>query len=87
MTGRPADLVKRVEHRDEPGLRYYSEAIALTMAVEYAQMELLEKFFNISMSEAQLALRLQLGRVGGGRMRGCFRSARCDARAAGAGGR
>ena len=58
VTGRPADLVKRVEHGDEPGLRYYAEAIALTMAVEYAQMELLEKFFDVLLSEAQLAFRL-----------------------------
>jgi [acyl-carrier-protein] S-malonyltransferase len=63
IIGRPADLVKRVEHGDEPGLRYYAESIALTMAVEYAQMELLEKFFDISMSQSQLAFGYSLGEL------------------------
>lgn len=63
VTGRPADLVKRVEHGDEPGLRYYAEAIALTMAVEYAQMELLEKFFDVLLSKAQLAFGYSLGEL------------------------
>jgi [acyl-carrier-protein] S-malonyltransferase len=62
-TGRPADLVKRVEHGDEPGLRYYAESIALTMAVEYAQMELLQKFFDVTLSQAQVAYGYSLGEL------------------------
>jgi [acyl-carrier-protein] S-malonyltransferase len=63
VTGRPADLVKRVEHGDEPGLRYYAESIALTMAVEYAQMELLQKFFDVALSQAQVAYGYSLGEL------------------------
>jgi [acyl-carrier-protein] S-malonyltransferase len=63
VTGRPADLVKRVEHGDEPGLRYYAESIALTMAVEFAQIELLERFFDVALAKAQLAYGYSLGEL------------------------
>ena len=61
--GRPVDLVRRVVERNEPGLDYYAEAVALIMSVEFAQIELLQNFFGVHFSEAKLAFGYSLGEL------------------------
>src|SRR5262245_14157546 len=54
VTGRPVDLEGRVRRREEPNLERYAEAIALVMAVDLAQVQLLEDFHGVRYSEAKL---------------------------------
>ena len=61
--GRPVDLVRRVVERSEPDLDHYAEAVALVMAVEFAQIELLQNFFGVHFSEAKLAFGYSLGEL------------------------
>ena len=61
--GRPVDLVRRVVERSEPDLDHYAEAVALVMAVEFAQIELLQNFFGVYFSEAKLAFGYSLGEL------------------------
>src|SRR3990172_825776 len=61
--GRPVDLVRRVAERDEPDLAHYAEAVALVMAVEFAQIELLQRHFGVYFSEAKLAFGYSLGEL------------------------
>ena len=63
VIGRPVDLVRRVVDRDEPDLNHYAEAVALVMAVEIAQLQLLEKHFGVYFSEARLAFGYSLGEL------------------------
>lgn len=62
-TESPVDLLKRVEQGDEPGLDHYAESIALVVAVEVAQMRLLEEIHNVEMAQAQLAFGYSLGEL------------------------
>src|SRR4029453_16195223 len=48
VTGRPVDLVGRVERREEPDLAHYAEAIALVMAVDLGQVQLLQEFHGVA---------------------------------------
>ncbi|NOZ39440.1 MAG: ACP S-malonyltransferase [Planctomycetes bacterium] len=57
------DLVKRVEQNDEPGLKHYAESIALIVAVEVAQMRLLNEIHQVETSRAQVALGYSLGEL------------------------
>jgi [acyl-carrier-protein] S-malonyltransferase len=61
--GRPVDLVRIVEERNEPGLANYAEAVALVMAVELAQVELLEQHFGVRFSEGRLTFGYSLGEL------------------------
>jgi [acyl-carrier-protein] S-malonyltransferase len=61
--GRPVDLVRRVLERSEPDLDHYAEAVALVMAVEFAQIELLQNFFGVHFSESKLAFGYSLGEL------------------------
>ncbi len=61
--GSPVDLVRRVAERSEPDLDHYAEAVALVMAVEFAQIELLQDFFGVHFSEAKLAFGYSLGEL------------------------
>jgi [acyl-carrier-protein] S-malonyltransferase len=61
--GRPVDLVRRVKERSEPDLDHYSEAVAIVMAVEFAQIELLQNFFGVHFSESKLAFGYSLGEL------------------------
>ena len=59
---RPVDLVDRVQARRETtGLAEYAEDIALIVAVELAQVRLLEAFFGIELPQARLAFGYSLG--------------------------
>jgi len=58
----PVDLVGRVrEGRETRDLRDYPEDVALIVAVEMAQLKLLEEFFGIAMNQAKVALGNSLG--------------------------
>jgi [acyl-carrier-protein] S-malonyltransferase len=61
--GRSVNLVQRVTGRSEPDLDHYAEAVALVMAVEFAQIELLQNFFGVYFSEAKLAFGYSLGEL------------------------
>jgi [acyl-carrier-protein] S-malonyltransferase len=63
VTGRPIDLEGRVLRREEPDLQHYAEAIALVMAVDLAQVQLLEDFHGVRYSEAKLAFGYSLGEL------------------------
>lgn len=60
---RPVDLVARVRERRETTLGEYGEAIAMIVAVEMAQLELLREMFGIAYESAQLAIGYSLGEV------------------------
>jgi [acyl-carrier-protein] S-malonyltransferase len=58
----PVDLLGRVrEGRETRDLRDYPEDVALIVAVEMAQLQLLDEFFGISLSKAKVALGNSLG--------------------------
>lgn len=63
VLGRPVDLVARVRERRETTLAEYGEAIALIVAVEMAQLELLREFFGIEYRAAPLAIGYSLGEI------------------------
>ena len=61
--GRPVDLVRRVTASSEPGLDAYAEAVALIMAVELAQVQLLEEFHGVHFSTSKLCYGYSLGEL------------------------
>ena len=63
IIGRPVDLVRVVSRREEPGLDRYAEAVALIVAADLAQVELLEEFHGVRFREAKLAYGYSLGEL------------------------
>lgn len=63
ITGRPMDLVARVEAGQEMTLEQYSEAVLLVMTMEIAQLRLLQQFFDIHYRSAQLAFGFSVGEL------------------------
>ncbi len=63
VTGRRADLVGRVRRRRGSSLRTFSQDIALILAMELAQIRLLQEMFAVDYSRAALALGYSLGEV------------------------
>jgi [acyl-carrier-protein] S-malonyltransferase len=63
VTGKRADLVDRVRRHRETSLRSYAEAIALIMAMELAQLELLEQYHDRDPRTARIALGYSLGEL------------------------
>ncbi len=59
----PVDLLKRVQQSDEPGIEHYAESISLVVAVEVAQMRLLQEIHGIETSQAQVAFGYSLGEM------------------------
>ncbi len=59
----PVDLVKRVREGQETTLAEYHESIALIVAAELAQLEMLETFFDISMTNADMTYGFSLGEL------------------------
>lgn len=59
----PVDLVKRVSDGLEPTLDEYHESIALIVAAELAQLEMLETFFDISITKADMIYGFSLGEL------------------------
>jgi [acyl-carrier-protein] S-malonyltransferase len=60
---RPVDLVAAVSERREFGMDRYAEAIALIVAADLAQVELLEEFHGVRYREAKLAYGYSLGEL------------------------
>ncbi|MCG8450018.1 MAG: hypothetical protein MI725_10635 [Pirellulales bacterium] len=60
---KPVDLIQRVESQSEPGLAHYEEAISIVVAVEVAQLRLLNELHGIDMSSAKLAYGYSLGEL------------------------
>ena len=60
---RPVDLVEAVSQRREFGLDRYAEAVALIVASDLAQVELLEEFHGVRFREAKLAYGYSLGEL------------------------
>lgn len=61
--GRRVDLVDRVRRRQEATLSEYAEAVALVVAVEIAQIEILETQFGVKYADAQMAYGYSLGEI------------------------
>ena len=57
------DLVERVRLEKEPSLKEYHESIALIVAVELAQIDILKNFFNISLANANMMYGFSLGEL------------------------
>ncbi len=60
---RPVDLASAVSERREYGLDRYAEAVAMIVAADLAQVELLEKFHGVRFGEAKLAYGYSLGEL------------------------
>jgi [acyl-carrier-protein] S-malonyltransferase len=60
---RPVDLVARVRAGEETTLATYGDAVALLIAVEAAQLELLEQCFGIDYRAAKFAFGFSLGEI------------------------
>jgi [acyl-carrier-protein] S-malonyltransferase len=63
IIGRPVDLAQLVENNHEPNLHNYPEAVALIVAVELAQVQLLEEFHGVRYRDARLAYGYSLGEL------------------------
>ena len=57
------DLVERVRLEKEPSLKEYHESIALIVAVELAQIDILKTFFDISLVNANMMYGFSLGEL------------------------
>lgn len=63
VLARPVDLVARVRANEETKLEAYGEAVALIMAAEAAQLELLEKQHGIDYRQARFSFGYSLGEI------------------------
>lgn len=63
IIGRDVDLVQRVRDERETELDDYAEAITIIVAVELAQIRLLQEFHDISFQGARLATGFSLGEI------------------------
>ncbi len=61
---RPVDLVSQVRGGRETSLATYGEALALILAVEAAQLELLRTFFDVDWTRARFSFGFSLGEIG-----------------------
>ena len=61
---RPVDLVSRVRSGEETSLETYGDAVALLLAVESAQLELLGQFFDVDYHAARFSFGFSLGEIG-----------------------
>ncbi len=63
ITGKPVDLLRRVRIGQEPELHEYADSIALVMAVEIAQLEILEQCHGIDYRQAPMVMGYSLGEI------------------------
>ncbi len=63
IIARPVDLAARVRRGEEATLAEYAEAVALVVAVELAQIEILESQFGVKYAAAQMAYGYSLGEI------------------------
>jgi [acyl-carrier-protein] S-malonyltransferase len=61
--GGKTDLMARVERGEEADLAHYAEAVALIMAVELAQIEILREVHHVSLPGASFAFGYSLGEL------------------------
>ncbi|MBT7728560.1 MAG: ACP S-malonyltransferase, partial [Planctomycetaceae bacterium] len=59
----PVDLAQRVRLEKEATLKEYHESIALIVTMELAQLEILETFFEISLTDANMMYGFSLGEL------------------------
>lgn len=60
---RKVNLVERVRRNEETNLATYGDAIALIVAMELAQIRLLEEFFDVPLSKARMIYGYSLGEL------------------------
>jgi [acyl-carrier-protein] S-malonyltransferase len=63
INGRRVNLVRRVQRGTETTLRSYGEAIALIVAMEMAQLQILEDFFDVPYHGARVLVGYSLGEI------------------------
>ncbi|MEM9353035.1 MAG: ACP S-malonyltransferase [Planctomycetota bacterium] len=63
QTAGKVDLERRVLEDDEPGLKFYSESIALVVAVEVAQLRLLSEVHGVDHGQARHYMGYSLGEL------------------------
>ncbi len=63
VIGRPVNLVERVRRREETSLDSYPDAIALIVAMELAQIRLLQQFFGLDYALGRMAYGYSLGEI------------------------
>ena len=73
VMGRRVDLVARVRERRETDLQSYGEAVALIMAMELAQLELLHEFHGVDYRQASMLYGYSLGEISAGAAAGMFK--------------
>lgn len=64
LLSKKIDLVRRVEQKNEPGLEAYAESVAIILAMEQAQLKLLDEFFGVEYAKGRLAFGYSLGEIG-----------------------
>ena len=62
-TGRKHDIVSRVRNEEDTSIDRYPEAIAMIVAVEMCQLELLRQYFGVDHKASRLAMGFSLGEV------------------------
>ena len=63
VLGRDVDLVQRVRAKEETTLESYADAVAMIVAVEQAQLSLLNEFHETDFKQARTALGFSLGEI------------------------
>lgn len=63
LTGKRVQLLRRVRQSREASLQNYAEALALIVAMEFAQLHILRDQFDIDVSEARMAYGYSLGEL------------------------
>jgi [acyl-carrier-protein] S-malonyltransferase len=63
VTGRPVDLVGRVRRGEETSIETYTEAISLIVAVEQAQVRLMQDVFKVDFTKAAMSFGYSLGEI------------------------
>lgn len=61
--GRKCDLVERVRNEEETSIEHYAEAIALILAVEICQLDLLRQFFGVDYRSSRMTMGFSLGEI------------------------
>ena len=72
VCGGKVDLVRRVREREETSIETYAEAIAMIMAVEQAQFQLLADHFGIAVDSARSMSGYSLGEISALIAAGCL---------------
>ncbi len=63
LLGRPIDLLSRVRENRETSLDTYGDAITLVVAMELAQLQILEQVFHIPINKARFSFGYSLGEI------------------------